>query len=258
VTKVLHQTESGEPSGPGKAPKVVRIERFSKGKEVEKPMVSPIIPPHPEPSKVSLSDPVSQAKAQIPAKKTRLIKKVVYYYDEDLTMNVPVEEEVEEEYEDEGVLAEEMAKQNMEGNESTSEFEEGLIKNHVVPPPIPEKIPLDAPETPAEDVTILPERVQKVVNRLAAHDPDQCTVCHRENKLRTKEEEQRNANPLADIDNSIAIPAPVLELASKKKVAIKVHDGYEEEPTPRPSQAPRRQLSKVVRQLQDEFSHLKL
>ncbi|KAH8144427.1 uncharacterized protein LAJ45_11595 [Morchella importuna] len=258
LIKVSHQTESGEPSEPGKAPKLVRIERFSKGKEVEKPMVSPIISPHPEPSKVPLSDPVSQAKAQIPAKKTRLIKKVVYYYDEDLTMNVPVEEEVEEEYEDEGVLAEEIAKQNMEENESTSEFEEGLIKNPLAPPPIPAKIPLDAPETPAEDVTILPERVQKVVNRLAAHDPDQCTVCHRENKLRTKEEEQRNANPLADIDNSMAIPAPVLELASKKKAAIKAHDGYEEEPTPRPSQAPRRQLSKVVRQLQDEFSHLKL
>ncbi|KAI5844532.1 hypothetical protein DFP73DRAFT_573349 [Morchella snyderi] len=258
VIKVSHQVESGEPSEPGKAPKVVRIERFSKGKEVEKPIVSPVASPYPEASNLSPSDPVPQAKAQIPAKKTRLVKKVVYYYDEDLTMNIPVEEEVEEEYEDEGVLAEKMAKQNMEENESTSEFEEGLIKNRVVPPPIPEKIPLGAPETPAEDATILPERIQKVVNRLAAHDPDQCTVCHRENKLRNKEEEQRNANPLADIDNSMAIPAPVLELASKKKTATKIHEGYEEEPTPRPSQAPRRQLSKVVRQLQDEFSHLKL
>jgi hypothetical protein len=64
------------------------------------------------------------------------------------------------------------------------------------------------------------------------------------------------ANPLADIDNSMAFPAPPLEPVSTRRPGNT--RSYEEEATPRPSQAPKTQLSKVVRQLQDEFAHIKL
>jgi hypothetical protein len=95
-----------------------------------------------------------------------------------------------------------------------------------------------------------------MVDHLAEHDPESCTVCKRIQQLRQKEQEHKMANPLADIDNSMAFPAPPLEPVSTRRPGNT--RSYEEEATPRPSQAPKTQLSKVVRQLQDEFAHIKL
>lgn len=144
----------------------------------------------------------------------------------------------------------------------TAEPAQGLIQGPIrlVSPSVPEvqiAVEVVRPESP-DNVLELPERIQRVVNHLVEHDPEQCTVCARMTKLQTRENEQRMQNPLADIDNSMAIPAPPLESASRKKGISRIINEYEEEPTPRPSQLPKRQLSKVVRQLSDEFSHLKL
>lgn len=214
--------------------------------------------------------------SQKKAKKTRLVKKVVFYYDEDTTQTIQLEKEVEEEVsedENEGLINEmiqvtaavEQEEQESVAEGLTAEFEEGLTQEPVRPvsPGIPEvgvaaEIGLRPPPVIGDRVLGLPERIQRVVNHLAEHDPEQCTVCARMTKLQIREHEQRMQNPLADIDNSMAIPAPSLESASRKKGVGRIINGYEEEPTPRPSQPPKRQLSKVVRQLSDEFSHLKL
>lgn len=144
----------------------------------------------------------------------------------------------------------------------TAEPAQGLVQAPVRPasPSVPEvQIAAEVVRPGSPDhVLELPERIQRVVNHLVEHDPEQCTVCARMTKLQTREDEQRMQNPLADIDNSMAIPAPSLESASRKKGVARIINEYEEEPTPRPSQLPKRQLSKVVRQLSDEFSHLKL
>jgi hypothetical protein len=86
------------------------------------------------------------------------------------------------------------------------------------------------------------------------HDVRQCTVCVRFAELRRKEEEMERENPLRDIDNSCLFPAPELEPASQRPV----REGFEEEATLRPSVNPKVQLERVVRQLKDEFRHLKM
>jgi len=86
------------------------------------------------------------------------------------------------------------------------------------------------------------------------HDTRQCTVCVRYDGLRLRQEEMERDNPLKDIDNSCLYSAPPLEPASKRPVP----EGFEEEHTLRPSVAPQTQLERVVRQLRDEFRHLKL
>ncbi|KAI5818088.1 hypothetical protein BZA77DRAFT_308364 [Pyronema omphalodes] len=88
------------------------------------------------------------------------------------------------------------------------------------------------------------------------HDPRSCTVCVRYDELRRREEEAERENPLKDVDNSCVFPAPELEAASAR--VRQEGDGYEEEPTMRPSLCPKTQLERVVRQLKDEFRHLKL
>lgn len=199
---------------------------------------------------------------------------MVFYYDEDTTQTIQLEKEVEEEFsEDEGLVIETIQTAAVEEQQEqeyvveglTAEFEEGLTQEPVraASPSVPEaEIPVEAIRSGSPvigDYALgFPGRIQRVVNHLVEHDPEQCTVCTRMAKLQTREHEQRMQNPLADIDNSMAIPAPSLESASRKKGITRIINGYEEEPTPRPSQIPKRQLSKVVRQLSDEFSHLKL
>jgi hypothetical protein len=90
----------------------------------------------------------------------------------------------------------------------------------------------------------------------ASHDPRSCTVCVRYDELRRREEEAEKENPLKDVDNSCVFPAPELEAASAR--VRQEGEGYEEEPTMRPSLCPKTQLERVVRQLKDEFRHLKL
>jgi len=87
------------------------------------------------------------------------------------------------------------------------------------------------------------------------HDPKQCTVCVRYDELRRREEEAERENPLKDVDNSCLFPAPELEPASQRTIP---ESQFEEEPTLRPSVCPKTQLERVVRQLKDEFRHLKL
>lgn len=263
---------------PKKTQKTVKIAKTDNGRGTAKPEELTV------PASSAIAKPVvsfdataeTQAQPlQKKAKKTRLVKKVVFYYDEDTTQTLQFEKEVEEEVsedEDEG-LADETTRTSVIEEEQQSgeeglmaEFEEGLTQEHTRPGPpavseakvaVPEAVRTRSPVIQGRTLR-LPERVQRVVNHLAEHDPKQCTVCARMTKLQIQEHEQRMQNPLADIDNSMAILAPSLEPVSRKRGPIRVVNGYEEEPTPRPSQAPKRQLSKVVRQLSDEFAHLKL
>lgn len=276
VVVVSSETQTpGESSKKAAVPKkTVRIDNGKGVANPEEPIVSSSTTVKPV-----VSFDIAQTQTQAPpkkAKKTRLVKKVVFYYDEDTTQTIQLEKEVEEEVsEDENeALVDEMIKttaaEEQEEKESvveglTAEFEEGLTQEPARPAPsdVPEVeivAEVARPRSPVlENHTLgLPERIQRVANHLAEHDPEQCTVCARMTKLQIREHEQRMQNPLADIDNSMAIPAPALELASRKKGVIRIINGYEEEPTPRPSQVPKRQLSKIVRQLSDEFSHLKL
>ncbi|KAA8910628.1 hypothetical protein FN846DRAFT_904876 [Sphaerosporella brunnea] len=100
----------------------------------------------------------------------------------------------------------------------------------------------------------LPIHMHPIVDHAGEnHDPRECTVCVRYDDLRRREEEMARENPLKDIDHSCLFPAPELEPVSKRQAA-----GYEEDPTLRPSVNPQTQLERVVRQLKDEFRHLKL
>jgi hypothetical protein len=101
----------------------------------------------------------------------------------------------------------------------------------------------------------LPVHVHPMIDHASeSHDPRECTVCVRYDDLRRREEEIARENPLKDIDHSCLFPAPELEPVSKRQNS----ERFEEEATLRPSVNPQTQLERVVRQLKDEFRHLKL
>jgi hypothetical protein len=102
----------------------------------------------------------------------------------------------------------------------------------------------------------LPAHIHPMIDHAGeSHDPRGCTVCVRYDDLRRREEEMARENPLKDIDHSCLFPAPELEPVSKRQ---NTEGSEEEEATLRPSVNPQTQLERVVRQLKDEFRHLKL
>lgn len=88
------------------------------------------------------------------------------------------------------------------------------------------------------------------------HDPEQCTVCIRYSRLRHQQQAQDEDNPIADIDISMIMPAPELNPGSRREAAFS--DATDGDCTTRPSADPQLQLERVVKQLKDEFRHLKL
>lgn len=178
-------------------------------------------------------------------------------------MSFPVEEEVEEEVsesEDEETKA--LSEQARQGSPEPGRDEEHTSHEEMSyedPMTLHESMILPlltAPQVATQPAPREAHDAQSMADHLAEHDPESCTVCKRMQELRQKEQEQKMANPLADIDNSMAFPAPPLEPVSTRRPENA--GPYEEEVTPRPSREPKAQLSKVVRQLQDEFAHIKL
>ncbi|CUS12453.1 unnamed protein product [Tuber aestivum] len=262
---------SRKPSASNKPAKTVRIAKSDKdnSKAVDNSaQVTATLPAQPRAqpqvsATVSSDAAVQASQTSRRPRRRRVVKKVVYYYDEETTMSFPIEEEVEEEVsESEGEETEALngqARQQLpepdHDEEHTSHEEMSyedpmtLQESMILPPP-------PAPQVAAQPAPRETHDAQSMVDHLAGHDPESCTVCKRMQKLRQKEQEQKMANPLADIDNSMAFPAPPLEPVSTRRPENT--GSYEEEVTPRPSQEPKTQLSKVVRQLQDEFAHIKL
>lgn len=258
---------------PKKSTKVVSIAKLDKGKRRSAETseeAAATVPTQLQPSAAVVTSSDNAVQTTHPARKSRKrrVKKVVYYYNEDTTMTFPMEEEVEEdvtESEDDRVEASgrETRRQAREPDaesagdkpdENMSYEDPHVIQSDLIAASPPASEAGDPPAPPPVDRE--EHDVQSVVDHLAEHDPESCTVCKRMQQLRRREQEQRNANPLADVDNSMALPAAALEPVSGRRPE---HRGaFEEEPTPRPSQEPRTQLSKVVRQLQDEFAHIKL
>lgn len=218
----------------------------------------------PQASATASSDAAAQAsQTSRRPRRRRVVKKVVYYYDEETTMSFPVEEEVEEEVsesEDEETKA--LSEQARQGSPEPGRDEEHTSHEEMSyedPMTLQESMILPArpaPQVAAQSAPRETHDAQSMVDHLVEHDPESCTVCKRIQELRQKEQEQKMANPLADIDNSMAFPAPPLEPVSTRRPEN--FGPYEEEVTPRPSREPKAQLSKVVRQLQDEFAHIKL
>ncbi|RPA97369.1 hypothetical protein L873DRAFT_1791036 [Choiromyces venosus 120613-1] len=261
-----------------KPAKTVRIAKTDKGKGKavdNSAQVTATLPAQPQvqpqASTVAVSSDAAVQASQTyrRPKRRRVVKKVVYYYDEETTMSFPVEEEVEEEVsesEDEetetlnGQARQQLPEPEHEEHTSHEEmsYEDPMtLQESMI---LPEAPPVAAASPQAVAAQPAPREqehdAQSLVDHLAEHDPESCTVCKRIQKLRQKEQEQRMANPLADIDNSMAFPAPALQPVSTRR--LENTGSYEEEATPRPSQEPKTQLSKVVRQLQDEFAHIKL
>ncbi|TGZ81770.1 hypothetical protein EX30DRAFT_363396 [Ascodesmis nigricans] len=88
------------------------------------------------------------------------------------------------------------------------------------------------------------------------HDPDHCTVCLRYSRLRRQQQVHDEENPIADLDASGIMPAPELDPRSRR--VISSNSSVDGDCTARPSADPELQLERVVKQLQDEFRHLKL
>ncbi|CAZ84374.1 unnamed protein product [Tuber melanosporum] len=229
-----------KPGTSNKPAKTVRIAKSDKGGAVDNSaqvtMTLPAQPQEqPQTSAIPSSDAAVQAsQASRRPRRRRVVKKGAEALNGQARQQLPVPG-----HDEEHTSHEEMS------YEDPMTLQESMIHS---PPPAP---PAAAQLTPRET-----HDVQIMVDHLAEHDPESCTVCKRIQQLRQKEQEHKMANPLADIDNSMAFPAPPLEPVSTRRPGNT--RSYEEEATPRPSQAPKTQLSKVVRQLQDEFAHIKL
>ncbi|KAL7267818.1 hypothetical protein RUND412_009582 [Rhizina undulata] len=213
------------------------------------------------------------------AKKTKRIVKIVYYLNEDTARSFPLEKEIEEEIQ--GIEEALDGAKRPEPAVAEEETKKGEAQE-LVPPttqteelreftaPLPHRQPTPAQPTVSFANPDLFERAQNAVNHQAVHDPATCTVCSRNVRMMLKEAERNSENPLADIDNSMAAPAPPLEPVSTR---ARARDGnisgigfgagfsnrsFDSEPTFRPSGEPKKQLRKVVKQMQDEFRHLKI
>ncbi|KAF8541662.1 hypothetical protein BDD12DRAFT_828716 [Trichophaea hybrida] len=215
--------------------------------------------------------PVRVVETAVPAepKKGRRVVKVVYMMDGDATEIRELEKEIESEHE--GALNQSAPKPTSAPPVTPQTIRESVVAPEVQEPPKqPEVVPVveegfgSGPQEPATGPRVIfnapPPSAPIPVNPLVDpatenHDPKQCTVCVRYDELRRREEEAERENPLKDVDNSCLFPAPELEPASQRPIP---NGQFEEEPTLRPSVCPKTQLERVVRQLKDEFRHLKL
>lgn len=180
--------------------------------------------------------------------KGRKVVKAVYLMEGDTTEIRQLEQEIQS-----GAAASETANRTIQEIvvEEEAEHEKGQETTALVEVESaaqPDTAPRATPQAPSVDV-------QFDHASLENHDPRQCTVCVRYEAIRLREEEQERENPLKDIDNSCLLPAPELDPVSKRS---RGEGPYEEESTDRPSVDPKTQLERVVRQLRDEFKHLKL
>ena len=88
---------------------------------------------------------------------------------------------------------------------------------------------------------------QDTDENLANHDGQNCTVCSRFVECGTVHDHEHN------VKETVTIPKPV-RVSERMPTASE----YEEEPTIRPSQPPALALAIVMKELQDELTHLKL
>lgn len=99
----------------------------------------------------------------------------------------------------------------------------------------------------SQSVPELTQAAQDVLDGLAKHDGQNCTVCKR--AIRHDENHEHSATAREAI--KIPKPVPVSDRMPKSSL-------YEEEPTIRPAQAPGLALAVVLKGLDDELSHLKI
>jgi hypothetical protein len=219
-----------------------------------------------------------------PKKKNRKILKVVYLTDGDTTEIRDIERELE------GLKTSDIAVATPppETQEPKPVQEPQPVQQPVQQQPVVDQAPVEIPAEPKPAPAVEPVAEEPVASvagpkpasaapRVAfqeptdpsppvhvhpmidhageSHDPRGCTVCVRYDDLRRREEEMARENPLKDIDHSCLFPAPELEPVSKRQNG---EGPEEEEATLRPSVNPQTQLERVVRQLKDEFRHLKL
>jgi len=108
-------------------------------------------------------------------------------------------------------------------------------------------ITIRTPTVDAQAVPNLSEENQRIIDELATHNPQNCTVCKRQNSRC----EQHNHEQAVKESVTITKPVPVSERIPKT-------EPYEDEPTIRPSQAPGLALATVLKSLEDEIAHLKI
>lgn len=110
-----------------------------------------------------------------------------------------------------------------------------------------DSITLDLAALSLKDVEkkpLLSEKAKEVLNELCKHDGKNCTVCVRVSGFSSAKK------------NEVTVPMPVP--VSDRMPAAKIVDGAVEEPTMRPSVAPYIALSRVLKTLQDELTHLRM
>lgn len=100
------------------------------------------------------------------------------------------------------------------------------------------------PDITIRNVPELTKEAQDVLNRLANHKGQNCTVCQRDIKHGEDHDHTKR---------TIKIPKPV-PVTDRVREA----DEYEYEPTMRPSQPPGLALATVLKGLEDELDHLKI
>ncbi len=96
---------------------------------------------------------------------------------------------------------------------------------------------------------VLSEKAKKVLNKLCAHDSDNCFVCTRVASFGPSS----SSSSASDVKKSVTISKPV-PVSERMPVAV----AGEQEPTLRPSVAPGQALATVLKGLQDELAHLKV
>ncbi|KAI9815968.1 MAG: hypothetical protein M1827_001960 [Pycnora praestabilis] len=97
---------------------------------------------------------------------------------------------------------------------------------------------------------IVPAAAQRVLDGLAQHDRQNCTICYRVKSYdNAKDGPGKSQEPRETV--TVSKPVPVSDRMPKS-------NPYEEEPTMRPSQPPGVALATVMKALQDELAHLKM
>lgn len=194
----------------------------------------------------------------------RRIVKVVYLVDDDHTEILKLEKELEGEGPD--VYPSTSTECKESGANATTEDvqrQSSSVKDNAQPPGLSVRFaeaPIDAdkpnPQNGPRARPTTPPGPSTHDTSHEDHDPEQCTVCTRYSRLRHQQQAQDEDNPIADIDASMIMPAPELKPGSRR-VAVS-NDTADGDCTMRPSADPQLQLERVVKQLKDEFRHLKL
>ncbi|KAF3909727.1 hypothetical protein AA313_de0209314 [Arthrobotrys entomopaga] len=100
------------------------------------------------------------------------------------------------------------------------------------------------------------EHIQEVIDRLGVHKAELCTICHRKNAIEGCQVKGHSGNIVNETMEVVEIPE--LVPVSRRMPGAVVEIPYEADITIRPSQPPKSQLDKIVKQLEDELEHLRL